>query len=349
LIDPFIDAILHEKDLAFNSFDLNIGPIATVYFGGGTPSILSADQWHRLSQGLLHGLSITPDAEISIECNPDSFTKQKAEAWLRSGVNRITFGIQSLDNRLLRLLGRPHTAEIALAVLHDPMLDRFDSVGIDIMYGLPGQTTVVLRQTLEQLLAVSCIKHISAYELTINADTPFGRHRSMLPLPDEDEVAAQTTLICESMAEHGFEHYEISNWALPGHRSKHNSNYWSHKPYIGLGPSAHSYFHPQRWANVSDLQEYLAMVGAGKAPRSFVEELSNEQLVTEAIMLGLRTKDGIDNERFRELTGEEFFAGKRGEKVRGLVDQGLLEQEGNRYFPTQKGMMVADGLARELG
>ncbi len=271
-IDSYIDALKKEWDLVTAKYHLEDTAIQTIYCGGGTPSLLSIEQWQLFTSQVIHPFPVAGGAEWTIECNPDSFTKQKGEAWLESGVNRITIGVQSLNKRELTALGRVHTAEDAMEVLSNPVLKQFTSVGIDVMYGIPGQDLDSLANTLRQILAYDIIAHLSAYELTIEESTPFGRHRRLLPLPSEDTILEMTQLILFESRKHGFEQYEVSNYSKPGFECKHNLAYWDHTPYIGLGTSAHSYINRQRYSNIKDVETYIQKLSTGGFPIDFIEE-----------------------------------------------------------------------------
>jgi oxygen-independent coproporphyrinogen-3 oxidase len=344
----YIDAVCREWKIVCGQRNLCEGAVRTVFCGGGTPSVLSVSQWRRLVDGLFSCLNLEPGAEWTIECNPESFTREKARVWRDAGVNRLSIGVQTLDDRLLRLLGRPHTAAQALALLNDPAVERFDSIGVDLIYGLPGQTEAMVRKDCAALLSIPLVKHLSAYELTLGEATPFGRHKGMLPLPDEERAAAMAELVRQEAAAFGFEHYEVSNFARPGHRCRHNLAYWRHEPYLGLGPAAHSFVSSHRFANVQSLEEYLRQVQTGCAPVAFEERLDTTALGEELLMLGLRTSDGVDAVRFKQLTGTPLDGNGRGGLLVRFEREGFLVREGNRWRPTVRGMAFADGLAREL-
>ena len=365
LVNQYIDALSKELEFYKYSGILDDKFIDTIYIGGGTPSLLNVDSWERLDKLLFSAFNKPQLKEWSVECNPESFTIEKARAYADSGVTRLTFGVQSLNDAELSICGRAHGAERALEVLkYDCLNDMFDSIGVDIIYGLPGQTVNTLDYTLSSILSIPSVKHISAYELTIAKNTPFGRHKKILPLPSEELSAAMYELIGKRCAERGMRQYEVSNYALPGFESIHNKAYWSHKPYIGLGASAHSYIHPKRWSNVADVNHYILSMSSisygmlkisdvSKIPPNtgaveFEETLSPSELSREIIFLGLRNADGIDEEDFFAKTGTELRADGRGELLQKYADSGLLERAGKKYIPTSRGMLFADMMAREL-
>jgi oxygen-independent coproporphyrinogen-3 oxidase len=301
LIERYCAALPREIDLYCDHPAVAGAQVQTVFFGGGTPSVLPAEDLAALCCLVRFRFSLAPDAEWTVECNPESFTREKAAVLLEHGVTRLTFGIQSLDDQELSLLGRMHSAERCVDVLGDTALSRFSSIGADIIYGLPGQTIETLDCTIGRLLEFPVISHISAYELTIAEGTPFGRHRSLLPMPGDETMAEMTQHLWSLLTDVGFEQYEVSNFAKQGHRCRHNNVYWDHKPYLGLGCAAHSYLHPKRWGNVRDVERYCSMVEDGIFPREFAETLDSHKLATEMVFLGLRRVDGLNEERFKIL------------------------------------------------
>ncbi len=348
LAHTFIEALKREWDRVCEEHSLRGARIQTIYCGGGTPSILTPHQWSSFARLLIHGLDTAPDLEWSVECNPESFDPDKARSWLDSGVNRLTLGVQSLDDRMLRFLGRPHTARQALDALSEPILGRFGSVGVDIMYGLAGQTLESLGATLDTVLAYEVVRHLSAYEVTLSDKTPLGRHRRLLPLPSEETLSDMMQLVCDTAGRSGFKRYEVSNWAKPSHRCRHNMVYWTHEPYVGLGPSAHSFLPPLRFANVADTQGYIEALERGRSPHAFAESLNSDSLASEMIFLGLRTAEGVNEDRFREMTGREFRDPSRNTTLQSLADEGFLVHSPPHWRPTARGMMMADGIASKL-
>jgi len=348
LVNQYIDALCLEWQLYKNSGILDDMAVKTVYIGGGTPSILNADMWGRLSEKLFSTIDKTEIKEWSVECNPESFCMDKAQMYAKSGVTRLTFGVQSLNAGELSICGRAHSAERALEVLRDDCLDEFDSIGADIIYALPGQTVSTLDETLSSILSIPSIKHISAYELTIAENTPFGRHKKLLPQQSQDLSAEMYGLINKRCTERGMVQYEVSNYALPGHESIHNKAYWSHKPYIGLGAAAHSYIHPKRWSNVPNINEYVSSISSNNRAVDFEETLGADELSEEIIFLGLRNAEGIDEDDFLTKTGTPFCTGSRKKLLQRYADSGFIKKSGSRWIPSSKGMLFADMMAREL-
>jgi oxygen-independent coproporphyrinogen III oxidase len=323
-------------------------PVQTIFIGGGTPTMLTADQLRRLCSLVRTSFRLAPDCEWTVECNPDSFTAEKADVLNDAGVTRLTFGFQSLDDRELRLLGRVHTADRCREVLADPVLVRFSSIGIDIMYGLPGQTVETLERSLGPVFDSPYVKHISAYELTVADGTPFGRHRSLFPLPDDDAMTVMTGRLWELLAATGFKQYEVSNFAKAEHACRHNMACWAHESYLGLGCAAHSFLPPERFANMRDVYRYILEVRAGRLPREFTETLDRHTLGVEMILLGLRTVQGINEDDFLEKIGYGLVPSLNKGKLSFFTDKGLLLYEKPFLKPTRKGLLMADALAREL-
>jgi oxygen-independent coproporphyrinogen-3 oxidase len=348
LVDRFIDALAREWDLAQTAHDLRDTGVSTLFFGGGTPSLFSLDQWQKLHDRLISRLYLSPGCEWSIECNPESFSVEKAAAWKNFGVNRLTFGIQSLSDRELRVLGRVHSLRDALRVLSEPILSEFASIGIDLMYGLPGQTPDSLKHSLDQALSFKPVNHFSAYELTLSDASALGRHQGILPLPDDETIVTMNDLIAQKAAEYGFTRYEISNFSKPGFQCRHNQAYWRHLPYIGLGPSAHSYLPPKRFSNASDILEYCATIESGELPRNFIETIGTETLSREIIFLELRTAEGINEDHFLKRIGKAFCDEGRKPFLEKILERKLIAYRTPFWTLTQRGFLFADGIAREL-
>jgi oxygen-independent coproporphyrinogen III oxidase len=337
-----------EWKLAEKELKLDNPEVTTIFIGGGTPSMLSVRHWKELNRNLFGTLRISRECEWTIECNPDSFTEEIARLWLSMGVSRLTFGIQSLIDHELGFLGRPHSASQALGVLRSPILSKFKSIGADLMYGIPGQTVGSFEESIRTVLSCPVVSHLSAYELIINPHTPLGRHVSKIPFPSEETVLAMAQALYGLGTAKGFERYEISNFSKKGHRCRHNEAYWSHCPYLGLGPAAHSYIAPQRFANTGDVSRYIAGVDGGKRPLEFVETIGTENLISEIIFLRLRTADGLDEDDFLERTGRAFHSAARAPILDDLIKGNMIVRDQQRWRLTEQGMFVADAVAKKL-
>jgi len=308
---------------------------STIYFGGGTPTALTTSQLEFLLGGFHERLDLSMLAEWTLEANPGSVSARKAALLHKFGVNRISLGVQSWDDDLLKLLGRDHTrpqAEKSIRILRDL---GFTNINIDLMFGLPGQTIDQWRVTLERTIALRP-EHISAYCLTYEEDTEFFlRHAHGEFRQDSDADAKFFELAISILAEAGYEHYEISNYARPGFRSAHNRAYWAGQDYLGVGPSAVSTCGFQRWQNVCDYRAYANRILAGESPIASTENLTPEMKRTERIALSLRTSEGVcgsDLERFPQQTNE-------------FVALGLLRQFDDKFVLTGKGKSLADSVA----
>lgn len=340
----------------------------TAYIGGGTPSLMPADIFTDLIRSIRRiistsGMELTPDAEFTIEVNPDdichsdsethdSIGEEKMQAWLAAGVNRVSMGIQSFDDSELKAIGRRHNACQAINAYH--LLSRhFSNISIDLMYGLPGQTMESWRHTVSQAIGLRP-SHISAYSLMYEEGTPLTILRSqgrIAELPEETTLRMSEHLR-HTLADAGYEQYEISNFSLPGRRSRHNSSYWRREPYLGLGPSAHSYDGRRlRRANPPRIREYIARFSQKNidcdTPFYTEEHLTDAELMEEAIMLGLRTAEGIDLTLYRNTFGEAA-ASRLLTKAKKSQHDGLLTQDRNRLRLTTKGIMLSDAVILSL-
>jgi oxygen-independent coproporphyrinogen-3 oxidase len=343
----FVAALCREWELVSSSLGLKDVEVRTIFFGGGTPSILSVKAWEAIRKSLVQLFRLTANIEWTIECNPDSFTEEKAELWHKMGVTRLTFGVQSLNNDELHSLGRIHTAEQAIRVLESPTLSNFRSLGIDLMYGLPVQTVESFDATLTTALLQPVVSHLSAYELTVCKDTPFGRIEN-LRLPDEDAVVSMARLLFRRCRDSGFDRYEISNFARENHRCSHNEAYWSHAPYVGLGPGAHSYVNNRRWANISNIKHYFAKLANNELPVDFEETIGPAQLASEMILLRLRTSDGLNEDTFVEMTGEIFYSLQRQQVLDNAISNGWVAYRKPSWALTENGMLLSDAIIRQL-
>jgi len=347
-LDKYIEALDKEWHIIKDQKALADIKIRTLYFGGGTPSLLTPSQWKRIGELFINKSILTENFECSVECNPDSFTSELAECLAGIGVTRLTFGIQSLNDHELRFLGRRHTAATAYQALNESSLEKFRSIGADLMYGIPGQTLESFDNSLIRVLGSSNVKHLSAYELTINPATPFGRHASILPLPSEDTVVEMTNLVLNRTKEFGLEQYEISNYAKSGFSCRHNEIYWEHEPYIGLGCAAHSYLHPYRWSNVKNVKNYVMKLAVGQLPVESTEQIDNSTMAREMVFLGLRRVSGINTEVFKEKTGINLLETIGNEKLQRFQIRGLVKHSHPYISLTNEGMLFADAISREF-
>lgn len=321
----------------------------TVYLGGGTPSALAPEQLAEILASVRSRLRVGDGAWAFLEVNPEDVSAASVSAWRELGVRTVSLGVQSFDDAELDFLGRRHTADDARLAVGRLREGGFDTVALDLIYGLPGQTAEGWRRQLEEA-AARRVDHLSCYQLTIHDGTVFGRRQARGELaeavePDQAELFLLTHL---ALAELGYEGYEVSNFAAaPGHRSRHNLKYWSHQPYLGLGPSAHSFVGRRRFWNHRKLREWQRAVDGGCRPVDEAEELSDVELALEAVMLGLRTVDGVDLEVLRTRCGVDLVERNRS-TIERFSDSGHLVLESGRLRPTLAGLAIADTLARSL-
>ena len=330
-------------------------PFDTVYLGGGTPSILTAEQLERMLAALRGRLPVAPDARLFLEANPEDASPEKLRELRELGVSTLSLGVQSFEARALKFLGRRHGPEEARRAVEAALAVGFPTVSVDLIFGLPPlgmerrQGLDSLERTLEETVALSP-HHVSGYQLTFHEGTPFGRGLArgvIRELPEPAQAAAYERVL-EALTAAGYEPYEVSNFArrtLDGadHRSAHNRKYWDHTPYLGLGPGAHSFDGRRRWWNERDEEAWRRRIAAGERPVAGEETLSDAELALEALMLGLRTAEGVDLERFRERFGVDLVA-RNEALVARLVADGLVEVAEGRLRPTLRGFAVADGL-----
>lgn len=324
---------------AFSSFD-------TIYFGGGTPSLLSADQIDDILTAVNCNFDIDHQIEMTIEVNPGDVSLEYFQTILKLGINRLNIGIQSFDDNILKFLGRRHTALEANSAMDAARLSGFDNIGIDLIYGVSGQNIHTWKQTLKKVLSFSP-EHLSCYQLSLDKKTPLCKqyHQDGLRLPLENEAVDFFMTTSKILTDAGYIHYEVSNFARTDSlKSKHNVKYWRHTPYLGLGPAAHSFLDRKRWWNRSAVKTYLKDISEGKKPVDKSEQLSTEQLALEALFLGMRTKDGINLHQYKARFGSDLLVDKR-QIIDELIKNKLVELKDGSLCPTLAGMAVADSLA----
>jgi oxygen-independent coproporphyrinogen-3 oxidase len=341
-VPDFLNGLFKEMEMYLNQFN----PFDTVYIGGGTPSLLSSKQLENILIKARKNFDLISDAEITIEANPADLNRSFLESIREIGINRINIGVQSFDEKALNFLGRRHSVRQAFSSVEASRKAGFKNMGLDLIYGIPGQDMESWRDTLKQALVFSP-EHLSCYQLTLEAKTPLGiRHRKgEFSVPVEALQLEYFTKTSELLEDAGYIHYEVSNFARGHeHTSRHNQKYWDHSPFLGLGPSAHSFQGNQRWWNRRSLDRYLAAVHEGKRPVEDTEILTMEQLRLEALYLGLRTKKGIALEDFKTRYHFDLFAEKK-EILTKLVEEGLISIRGDQLVPTQSGFALADRLS----
>jgi len=356
--ERFVEALVGEIDLfgcggrergwAGEAERFGTSRFDTVYFGGGTPSALSVDQLGVVRRRLVAAFAICPEAEWTIEVNPEDASAEALAGWRELGFDRISLGLQALDDRALRFLGRRHDAAAAWTSVERAREAGFRSVSVDLIYSLPGFDRRWWLRTLDEATALEP-DHISCYELTIHEGTPFGRRRDAGRLLEagEDDRAANFVATHRRLAELGYEGYEVSNFARrEADRSRHNRKYWRHQPYLGLGPSSHSFAGRSRWWNVASWKDWSAAVASGESPVAGREELTDHQLLLEVVMMGLRQRSGVDCAALERRFGTDPAAGAAGQ-IEAWEKAGWLRVRGRCLEPTLEGMARADRLAGE--
>jgi oxygen-independent coproporphyrinogen-3 oxidase len=306
LADRYVRALIDEIDRSAEAG----ANVDTIYFGGGTPSLLAPAQLGRILAALHRRFEIDADSEITLEINPGSITFAKLCDLRSLGVNRASFGAQTFDDRELAKLGRSHTAADARRTFHDLRAAGFENVSFDLIAGLPGQTLSGWQQNVSQALELRP-EHLSFYLLEVHSGTPLAEHirRGIQPKPDEDLAAVMYEWMLEEAAQAGYEHYEISNLCLPGFASRHNTKYWTGAPYFGFGCSAHSYDGvSRRWANERDVSKYVELVEQGVSPIKEKQDLTESDLRAEALFLGLRLMRGVNLRQYRESFGVDLLS-----------------------------------------
>jgi len=340
-----VQALISEMSL--RSGYLEGEAVETIYFGGGTPSLLNIADVEKIVEAVSSNFIIADDPEITMEVNPDDVVEGYFGALKRAGVNRISLGVQSWDDKRLRYLGRRHNAAQSAQALEHCFREGFSNVSVDLIYGIPGMTVVNLKSDLEKTFAFP-VTHLSAYHLTIEEGTRLGKMKKegRLTETDEETSSAMFSALGNTCREHGYIHYEISNFALEGYISRHNSSYWRQIPYLGLGPSAHSFDRRSRQWNVSDVKKYIGSVNRGEVP-SEREELDRITIFNEYVMTSLRTMWGIDLahvEAFYDKELHDYLINMSGKYIR----YGLMKREKNTLALTDQGKMISDNIIAEL-
>jgi oxygen-independent coproporphyrinogen III oxidase len=345
LREPYVRAVLTEIELAGKLAQHADGKprrSRTIYFGGGTPSLLTVAQITRLLNACRKAFAVDEDAEITLEANPGTLSFQQLAGLRAAGVNRLSMGAQSFDAELLKTLGRIHSPGDIVQALHNAYAAGFTSINLDFMFGLPGQTMRHWQETLDQALALHP-EHFSLYSLIIEEGTPFytWTHEGRIAPADEDLCADMYEYADERLQTEGYENYEISNWALPGHQSRHNLTYWQNLPYLGMGAGAHSCFGGRRFSNILDPQKYINLLEKQQRPEAESETIDRVQEMSETAFLALRTAQGLHLPAFEERFAEPFtlFAGDR---LRMVEEAGLLEQKQDWLRLSKRGRLLGN-------
>ena len=340
-VDAYLEHLIQET----RSYE--IGKLRTLYIGGGTPTALSAQQLAYLLTELPKVMDLSEVEEFTIEANPGDLDTDKIAVLKDSQVNRVSLGVQTFDNKMLKKIGRSHQEQDIYDNIRYLKQAGFDNISIDLIYALPGQTMDQVKENVAKAIDLD-IPHMSLYSLILENHTVFMNRmrRGKLPLPKEELEAEMFEYIIEELEKAGFEHYEISNFSKPGFESKHNLVYWDNAEYYGLGAGASGYVNGIRYKNNGPIRHYLEAVEAGKA-RITEEHLTLEEKMEEELFLGLRKKTGVSKARFEEKFGVSFDQ-RYGQVVASLTEQGLLVPDDKQVRMTKRGLFLGDTVAEKF-
>lgn len=343
--EDYADAVC--KELEMRKDYANGEEIKTIYFGGGTPSTLPIELLQKICNAIYANHTVCSNAEVTIECNPDDLTEEFLTKLRALPFNRISMGVQSFNDVQLKRLGRRHNAEKARQAVNNARMAGYKNISIDLMFALPGSTKEEWEQTIEEALSLKP-EHISAYNLMYEDDTPLHRalQRGDFEELSEEENVEQFQMLIKRMKEAGYRHYEISNFAIPGHESRHNSSYWNDTTYIGCGAAAHSYDSKSREWNIADIKEYIK--GIENRKRNYeIEKLTEEESYNDTILTRLRTADGIPLKWM-----EEKFSAKLNRHMltsaQKHIECGNLKKTDETLSLTEKGIFISDSVIRDL-
>ena len=332
--NDYADAVLRELDAA------PLGEVPTIFFGGGTPSLLPADDLGRVIATIKARNGLTPNCEVTLEANPDSVTAEKLSRYIEVGFNRISFGMQSAEPHVLAVLDRTHNPDNVKKAVDMARAAGFKSISVDLIYGTPGESLDDWRETVTTALSLD-IDHISAYALIVETGTKLAAQikRGDLSMPDDDLMADMYLLVDQLSQTHGLSWYELSNWSKPGHECRHNIAYWENANWWGLGPGAHSHIDGQRFWNVKHPTAYKQKLFAGESPVLDSELLTAEQIAVESIMLGIRMREGL---------AIDALSSAQIDRLANFGENGFIEITDNRVVLTPTGRLIADRIVREI-
>ncbi len=317
--------------------------VDSIFFGGGTPSLLSEDQFSRIVNIIRKSFLISPDTEFTIEANPKTLTREKLTCYASLGVNRLSLGLQSIHENEMKMLGRIHNYQDFIDLYRLARDCGITNINVDLMYGIPEQTMDSFSETLDKVIDLSP-EHLSLYGLIIEDNTPFGRNPEILNLPSEDQECDMYALACERLASSGYAHYEISNYARDEKFCKHNLKYWLNQEFIGVGLAAYSYFNGYRFGNTPNIEDYLS--GKFSDSDSFLRNTTEDEAY-EFVMLALRLSQGFSLTEYRDRFGVDFLIGRE-RLISSFVDSGLMTITDDRVSLTEKGFYVSNSILTEL-
>lgn len=340
-----VQAIIRE--LALQQNYLQEAPINTIYFGGGTPSLLTEAELTHILEAVYQLFPVNEKAEITLEANPDDLGKESLQQMKNAGVNRLSIGIQSFHEPHLQFLNRAHTAAEASSCVQRAQDIGFDNISIDLIYAIPSENHQIWERDLAQAVALKP-QHISSYCLTIEEKTVFGNwlRKGKLEEVEEEYAAQQFEMLLIRLTAHGFEQYEISNFCQPSYYSRHNSNYWCREPYLGVGPGAHSYDGYNRQFNIANNHLYLNSLAEDKIPAE-QDVLSAQDQINEYIMTGLRTRWGCNLQKIQDEYGYDLLAQNHA-YLQQLLDEEKIRVQDQHLILTDSGKLLADRIASDL-
>ncbi|MEY8445327.1 radical SAM family heme chaperone HemW [Enterococcus ratti] len=345
-VDEYVEMLLKEMQLMLEQHPVK--QLNTLYVGGGTPTSLSVKQLDRLLSGIRNSLPFKAGKEFTVEANPGDLTQEKLRVMKNYGVNRLSMGVQTFDNRLLKKIGRKHTTEDVYQTMRFLETENFKNVSIDLIYALPGQTLEGYKATLDQALALD-LPHYSLYSLILENKTMFMNwvRQGRLHLPDQETETQMFEETIEAMEKYGRSQYEISNFAFKGYESQHNLMYWNNNHYFGFGAGASGYLGNKRYRNKGPIQHYLRPLRANKLPVLEVETLSRKNQIEEEMFLGLRKKSGLSKKHFYERYHQSIDA-LYSEVLTDLESKGLLINESERVYLTSKGIFLGNNVFEQF-
>ncbi len=339
-VDEYLDALEEEIRLTLEKHPAE--PLHSVFVGGGTPTSLTEKQLQRLLFSIKKYLPLEQNAEFTFEANPGDLSDEKFRVLFEGGVNRLSFGVQTFDNQLLKAIGRTHRAEDVFTSIEKAKKVGFENISVDLIYSLPNQTLDSFKETLQTALSLD-IQHYSGYSLIIEPKTVFYNQmrKGKLPVPGEDAEAEMYSLLMEQMQLAGFQQYEISNFALPGHESKHNLTYWNNEEYYGFGAGSHSYVAGERIANHGPLKKYMDPIWNGTLPSHNIHKVENNEKWEEEMFLGLRKMEGISVDHFIQKFGVDPLSLFKNE-IDSLQSRDLISFQEGKIALTKKGRFLGN-------
>ncbi|NHM30377.1 radical SAM family heme chaperone HemW [Neobacillus terrae] len=339
-VDEYLKTMDREMELTLQKY--GSGPLQTIFVGGGTPTSLNERQLEQLCNSIHKNLKLAAGAEFTFEANPGDLSFEKLKVLKDAGVNRLSLGVQTFNDELLKSIGRVHRAKDVFNTIEKAKNAGFENISIDLIYSLPGQTYDDFKESLKTAFSLG-IQHYSGYSLIIEPKTVFYNlmRKGKLPLPGEDIEAAMYELLMGEMAKHGFKQYEISNFSLPGYESRHNLTYWNNEEYFGFGAGAHSYTDGWRNSNIGPLKKYMDQISSGNLPVLDEHRVTLPEKMEEEMFLGLRKTEGVSIQGFTDKFNRDLMM-TYGKEIKQLLERRLIEIEDGRVFLSHKGRMLGN-------